>query len=122
MMEPCIDHGRHGFGPGYATAYYKGRTTTLHRKIFIEHTGTVPEVVEHICNNPRCINLAHLKAGTHKSNAAYKRACNRTGDVSRAGAANGRAKLSDSIVSYLRTMYIKGDREWEFPLLPNGCL
>ncbi|UVX31490.1 HNH endonuclease [Klebsiella phage VLCpiA1e] len=115
---PCIDHGRKGMGLGYATAWFKldgvRKSTTKHRIVFYEAHGYMPEVVEHLCNNPRCINVEHLRAGTHKSNAEYKHACGR-GNIeaaTRKGTDNGRAKLDDSTVRYLRQMYIPNDREW----------
>lgn len=118
VNTPCIDHGCKGFGLGYATAWVtvdgKRFTTTKHRAVFLKAHGFLPEVVEHLCNNPRCINLGHLCAGTHKSNAEYKHKCGR-GNVeaaTRKGTDNGRAKLDDGIVRYLRQMHIPGDRDW----------
>lgn len=42
-----------------------------HRVAFIAFTGqrlTKQHVVMHLCNNPLCINPAHLKRGTQKAN------------------------------------------------------
>ena len=118
VNTPCIDHGCKGFGLGYATAWITvdGRrfTTTKHRAVFLKAHGFLPEVVEHLCNNPRCINVEHLAAGTHKSNAEYKYKCGR-GNIeaaTRKGTDNGRAKLDDGIVRYLRQMHIPVDRDW----------
>lgn len=115
-LTDCIDHGCKGMGLGYATAWIKvdnvKKPTTKHRAVFYSVHGYLPEVVEHACNNPRCINPEHLKAGTHKSNAAYKLACKREGNVSRPGVVNGRAKLTDELVRYLRQMYIPRDKQW----------
>ena len=118
MSTPCIDHGCKGMGLGYATSSItlegKKISTTKHRVVFYRAHGYFPEVVEHICNNPRCVNVGHLRAGTHKSNAEYKHACGR-GNIeaaTRKGTDNGRAKLDDSLVRYLRQMYVPNDREW----------
>lgn len=117
-LTGCIDHGCKGYGMGYATACLKvdGRmvNTTKHRIVFYKKYGFFPEVVEHICNNARCINVEHLKAGTHKSNADYKHACGR-GNIeaaTRVGTDNGRAKLDGDTVRYLRQMHIPKDRVW----------
>ena len=118
MNTPCIDHGCKGMGLGYTTAWFKvggvKKSTTKHRVVFYNAYGYMPEVVEHLCNNPRCVNLEHLKAGTHKTNADYKHSCGRGNNEATAlrGTKNGRAKLDDGIVRYLRQMYIPQDREW----------
>lgn len=36
--------------------------------VFLDTHGYLPEVVMHTCDNPRCINPAHLKAGTTQDN------------------------------------------------------
>ena len=117
-MSDCIDHGCKGYGLGYATARIKVDgviiNTTKHRVLFYKEYGFFPEVVEHTCNNARCINIEHLQAGTHKSNAAYKHACGR-GNVEasrRVGTDNGRARLDAGLVKYLRQMHIPNDRDW----------
>ena len=101
---PCIDHGRKGRPrTGFLSAWVfidgKRLPTTAHRKVYYEHTGEWPEVVQHICENPRCINPEHLQGGTHKSKAAR-------------GSSSGRSRLDEGAVRYLRQMHIPGDREW----------
>lgn len=43
----------------------------MHRWIYWKATGERPEVVMHVCNNPSCINIDHLKAGTQKDNMRH---------------------------------------------------
>lgn len=72
-MEDCVDHGQKGMRTGYGCAAYHGKVTTYHRKVYMEHHGLshmdlVGKVVMHTCDNPRCINVTHLRLGTHKDN------------------------------------------------------
>lgn len=116
-MTECVDHGRVGFGLGYATAWLAGRTTTLHRKVYYEHTGELPEVVRHTCDNARCINPTHLLGGSQVDNMADMRVRGRTGDSRNFGEANGRTLVSDADVLAIRSTYTKGCRANGLPAL-----
>lgn len=121
MRKDCKDHGRKGFGLGYATAWITvdgvKKTTTLHRKVYYEATGVLPEVVRHTCDNPRCINPDHLIAGTQKDNVRDMFSRGRAGDTRNFGAANGMCVVPDEIVQRVRTEYVKGSREFGTPSL-----
>ena len=121
LTSPCKDHGLVGMGLGYATARIcidgKIQTTTLHRKVHYMHTGEWPEVVRHICNNPRCINPEHLIGGTQKDNMQDCISQGRQGDHRNFGAANGRTKLSQQAVEEIRATYIKNSKEFGIPAL-----
>lgn len=110
----CIDHGRVGFGLGYATSWVirngLRRCTTLHRKIHYEETGEWPEVVRHTCDNPRCINPQHLVGGTQVDNMRDMLERGRAGDARNFGESNGRCILSNSDVEAVLKTYIKGSR------------
>lgn len=120
-MSECVDHGRKGYGIGYATAWVKvdgqKKPTTLHRKVFLETYGYLPEVVRHTCDNPRCINPVHLQAGTQLDNVRDMHERGRAGDCRNFGKANGRAVLSDAEVRQIRSEYIKGSRLYGLPAL-----
>lgn len=123
---PCLDHGCKGFGLGYATAWIVRDgvrfTTTKHRKVHFEATGEWPEVVRHTCDNPRCINPAHLVGGTQKDNVAdmYSRGRNKHGSDARRGEARGYGvKLMDAEVAYIRSNYIPRHKEFGVTALAN---
>lgn len=117
-MTPCVDHGRGGQRSGYATARLRINDkliiTTLHRKLYYEHTGELPEVVRHKCDNPRCINLEHLEAGSQKDNVRDMITRNRRGYTGCPGSSHGAARLDEAIVRYLRQMCIPDDSEWGY--------
>lgn len=112
-MTPCIDHGRKGFGLGYATAWRvrdgKRVTTTLHRAVFYDYTGTWPEVVRHTCDNARCINTLHMVAGTQVDNMADMHGRGRAGDCRNFSTNNGRCVLTDAQVAEIRARYETGN-------------
>lgn len=117
----CLDHGRKGFGLGYATAWVvidgHKMCTTLHRKVHYEATGEWPEVVRHICDNARCIEPTHLRSGTQIDNVADMDERGRRTDQRNFGEDNGRAVLTDSECKYIRDHYIKGSRTNGTPAL-----
>lgn len=70
---------------------------------------TVPEglIVRHICDNPICVNPAHLLHGTHKENFNDCRMRNRNSCLS--GESNPAARLGAEQVASLRKRYALGD-------------
>ena len=73
----CIDHGCAGTPGGYAhvrrIVFGKVLRVAKHRLAYCEANGVSLEsidglVIRHICDNPRCINPAHLIVGTQKDN------------------------------------------------------
>lgn len=64
LTELCTEHtGKHTY-QRHAKYGYK------HRQVYIETYGPIPEGLEidHVCQNPRCINPKHLEAVTHLEN------------------------------------------------------
>jgi hypothetical protein len=62
----------HSFGYGSIKTWGARKNTTAHRLAWILAFGPPPEGmgVLHGCDNPRCVNLTHLRLGTQKDNAA----------------------------------------------------
>lgn len=82
MPSPCVEHKQKGTVFGYArtTLMLNGRRVTrlMHRVVFFREHGWWPEVVMHVCDNPRCINPEHLMAGTRALNNKDSAAKGRT--------------------------------------------
>ena len=71
----------------------------------LEH-GPIPEglVIMHICDNPKCVEITHLRIGTHADNVADKCAKGRHGSPGKVnvGERNGLAKLTADKVRMIR--------------------
>lgn len=64
----CISHCTDD--DGYTRVQYKGKQERLFRVLYTIQHGDIPSgmVIRHMCNNPNCCNVDHLKIGTHKDN------------------------------------------------------
>lgn len=81
----------------------------LHRVVYKETYGEIPDglVVRHKCDNPNCINPEHLELGTHADNVRDRVERNRSAK----GSNNGRAKLTEDDVRYIRSGEITNKSE-----------
>lgn len=74
-----------------------------HRLSHFIATGESPEVVMHTCDNPWCVNPAHLRGGTMADNNADMREKLRDNRTVRPhGAAHHRAKLTEEMVKEIK--------------------
>lgn len=55
---------------GYPQCKRLGKNHKVHRLIYIEHHGEIPDglVIRHKCDNRKCINIEHLEIGTIADN------------------------------------------------------
>lgn len=67
-MSDCVEWtgGRTTRGYGHNGKGY------IHRQTWEREHGPIPDGLEvmHLCNNPSCINIEHLRLGTHQENMA----------------------------------------------------
>lgn len=95
----------HGHGQ-FRVTKKPSRVEHAHRYAYILSMGPIPEgmVIRHKCDNPPCVNPAHLEVGTHADNVADRVERGR----SAIGSANGRAKLSEKTAEGIRLRYAMG--------------
>ena len=63
MTSPCIEwHLRRDKG-GYGRKWYKGATRAAHRVAWEKANGPIPTgmTIDHLCFNPGCVNLEHMR-------------------------------------------------------------
>jgi hypothetical protein len=93
---------------GYGWLHFAGRTQYAHRVAYQLATGQelAPEQIlrHYVCDNPACVNPAHLAPGSQQDNRAD---CVAHGRQAR-GARNGRAKLTLAAVRNIRAWYARG--------------
>jgi len=96
---------RHGYGRlrRERTTGRRGQLILAHRASWELHRGPIPPGLEvcHQCDNPRCVNPAHLFVGSHRDNMADMRVKGR-GYLYR--------KLTPEAVSAIREALASGER------------
>jgi len=92
---------------GYASVSLDGRLERLHRLALMEKLGRdlLPgECALHACDNPRCIEPAHLFAGTNQDNMDDRDAKNRQAK----GSEHGQSKLTEADIPRIRHLLRQG--------------
>ena len=72
IVTPCIEWQGKRDKDGYGRVEVNGREIAAHRVAWAKENGLIPAglLVLHSCDNPPCINIDHLRLGTHKDNMA----------------------------------------------------
>lgn len=64
-----------GRGGGYGRMYLDGQTVAVHIVAFVHYHGYIPskKQIDHICENRKCCNPAHLDLVSHIENQRRKK-------------------------------------------------
>jgi len=102
MDTPCIEWTGHRAEFGYGRRRVSGRRWMTHRLAWVEAHGEIPAgmCVLHRCDNPPCINVAHLFLGTKGDNNRDRGAKGR--GAPQQGEHNPRARLTPAQVDAIR--------------------
>lgn len=100
-VNGCIEFYGCKNDDGYGRINKNGKLVFIHRQIYEEMIGKIPEkmCVCHKCDNPSCINHAHLFLGTHKDNMSDRASKGRYNNI---GQNAPSSKLKDNDVFEIR--------------------
>lgn len=104
-MDDCQEWTGFRFKNGYGRVGHRGYA---HRAAWENANGPIPAGLEvmHLCDNPPCVNVAHLRVGTHAENMADMRSKGRSGGTFQVG---HNAKLSGTDVREIRRRHAAGE-------------
>jgi len=94
---------------GYGTFKIDRKNQRAHRISYTLHKGDIPpgQVVMHMCDNPKCVNPAHLTLGTLADNNRDMKSKGRM--VNPVGTKHGQSKLNNNQVQEIRSIYAQGN-------------
>lgn len=95
----CINWTAYKGTTGYGEFCWQGKKVKAHRLVMMAAGLSVDGlVVMHLCDNPLCVSVAHLRVGTHAENIADRDAKGRGQWHGKRGESNAGAKLSETTV------------------------
>lgn len=108
----CWEWQRTTNGQGYGEIRVNGRMVYAHRLAYALGAGPIPDGMHilHSCDNPRCINPAHLSPGTRSKNMkeCSERGRARIPKPIKLGEENGASKLTEVDVRSIRRLLGQG--------------
>lgn len=89
------------------------QTVRAHRLSWEIHNGAIPADlwVLHHCDNPPCVNPAHLYLGTPRENARDRASRNRGWETKLRGENHPTSKLSDAQIAEIRSRHAEGESQ-----------
>lgn len=79
----CHNWTAHTDLDGYGHFWLHGGNQQAHRIAYLIENGELPEVVQHTCDNPPCVNPDHLRSGIQAENIRDRQARDRQAKGSR---------------------------------------
>jgi hypothetical protein len=92
------------------------RNIYAHRYAYMRCHGVslppgISHIVMHTCDNPSCVNPAHLRLGTQNDNCLDKMAKGRHPRIRNYGSRSGTAKLTEELIPLIRKRISNGERQ-----------
>ena len=103
-LGDCIIFTGHKDECGYGRISRDGKLVRVHREVWLHHNPDqkIDGVIMHSCDNPACINIAHLSHGTQADNIADMVSKGRR--VTLTGTKQSQAKLTEKDIPVIREL------------------
>lgn len=110
MVSPCVEWKKACDSDGYGMRSWHGKSVRAHRVAWMVMNGPIPDGLHvlHSCDNRRCVNVDHLRLGTHQENMRDRAARWRSRGGSLPGESNPNSKLTPRHVKSIRALATKG--------------